>query len=421
MTLAPAAAQAGTYVFEEAEFVSPTSIAFETAAPPTGEATQQILDGAESVQSLIETSSGDYTGVEVTDTGLAVTLPDGLDIQARAAEADAVTTAQIRFRHGDRSRAQMYDVKNQIEDMIDAGLHRGTLRGVGADPSRGVAIVYLSELDSVALRTELKTRFGSAVVFREMPEMKTLTEERSRDSAPHYAGAGVRLWNDPHTGERGRCSTSFAVALSGSRYQLTAGHCLPGGTNYPDLWAATFTSATKPAAEYYFGTKHTTTFGGELGAPTQGSAHKYGDWALINGSTYSPRVYNCPVGTGYCSSLPVGGASYGTPAVGTQVCTSGLTTGQTCRQFVTDPDWHGVVQGVVLSHITVVQHATTSGYWDCQGVRPGDSGGAVYQGMGNGSVRAMGIISFGDGCISGYTRLSGVRAWNNGVSVVTAG
>jgi hypothetical protein len=60
----------------------------------------------------------------------------------------------------------------------------------------------------------------------------------------------------------------------------------------------------------------------------------------------------------------------------------------------------------------------------CAGAVQGDSGGAVYRSMAGGKVMAMGIVSAGwsaNGvCYGAYAKLSGVRAWDSGVSVLTS-
>jgi streptogrisin C len=197
---------------------------------------------------------------------------------------------------------------------------------------------------------------------------------------------------------------------------LTAGHCMPGATGFPDAWATAFTTVAKPSVDYYFGTRYTTTMGGALGSPADGSQDQYGDWALLRGSTYLPYVYNCTNVTGYCSSLPVGTASWVLPSDNAAICTSGRTTGQTCRQHVVQPSADAWIQGVYIRHLTMFQ-ADASG--SCDTVRGGDSGGAVYQAMSSrpGFMRALGMVTATDGCTSYYTRLSGVRAWDSSITM----
>ncbi|MEV6155570.1 hypothetical protein AB0L53_35030 [Nonomuraea sp. NPDC052129] len=123
--------------------------------------------------------------------------------------------------------------------------------------------------------------------------------------------------------------------------------------------------------------------------------------------------------SGGCSSLLVGDVSWSTPANGTSVCTSGIRTGQICRQIVTDASWEGIVGGVYVRHLAFIQSDQDGdGQYDCTTSLPGDSGGAVYQGMsGSTMVRAMGIITGGDSCSTLYTKLAGVKAWDSSVSM----
>ncbi len=108
------------------------------------------------------------------------------------------------------------------------------------------------------------------------------------------------------------------------------------------------------------------------------------------------------------------------------VCTSGITTGQLCRHFVTDQDCLCRIDGgagtITIKHITIVKHdENLDGSFDCDTAQPGDSGGAVYQGLGErpGFVRAMGIVSARVGCSLWYSRLSGLKAWNSSVTLPT--
>ncbi|WP_144070058.1 S1 family peptidase [Nonomuraea indica] len=400
--------------------------AIEPVPPAPGQVSPEAQDAADAINALIESSPDQYTGVRITGPdAVTVVLPKGPDFDQRSAavrgngaRAAGARPVSVQVEQGERSLADARRTKAEIGELIRAGTYQDKITGVGIDPGRGTAVAYATA-DSDEARVDLKRRFGESVVFRESPDARFTERDRSRDSAPHRAGAGIRLWNPQHTGHGGICSTSFPVVKDGIRHMLTAAHCVPGATTYPRAWAATFTSATPPSTSYYFGARVTTTMGGDLGSPTDGTQDVYGDFALLQGSSYVNAVYNCDNLSGSCSELLVGGVHWGIPTNGTSVCTSGRTTGQTCRLIITDSDWEGYVQGMYLRHMALIQSDQNGdGAYDCTTVQGGDSGGAVYNGIsGSSQVRALGVISASGPCYSLFTRLSGVKAWNSSVSM----
>ena len=392
--------------------------AFEPMTSTSVEATDRAQVAYEAIAAFIEQNPARFGGVHLdAPDALTVSLPGGSDLSERAAALRALAPGlTVSVERVSRSRAAVQGVKEQIGAMIRAGAHRDGIIGVGVDGVRGVVTVYATT-DSATARLDLKRKFADAVVFRQIGVPKLLTADRNLDSAPHYGGAGFYVWNDAHTGYRGWCSTAFPVVRNGVTYQLTAGHCMPGSTEYPDAWASAYTSVTPPSSTYYFGTRYTTTIGGTWNTQTEGTQDNFGDWALLRGSTYYPRVYSCANVTGTCSTLPIGTASWVTPSLNAGVCSSGRTTGQICRQHVVDSDWEGYIEGFYDRQLALFQRDDGT----CDTVRPGDSGGAIYQGMSSrpGYVRAMGVITATDGCTSYYTKLSGVRAWDSAVTMPT--
>lgn len=400
--------------------------AIEPVPPAPGQVSPETQEAADAISALVESSPDQYTGVRITGPEtVTVVLPEGpaFDQRSAAVRGNGARVAggesvSVKVEQGKRSLADVRRAKAEIGGLIRAGRYQGKITGVGIDPGSGRAVAYATAGSDEA-RVDLKRRFGESVVFRAAPEARFAERDRSRDSAPHRAGAGIRLWNPQHTGYGAICSTSFPVVKDGIRHMLTAAHCLPGSTTYPRAWAATFTSATPPSTSYYFGAKTTTTMGGELGYPTDGTQDVYGDFALLQGSSYVNAVYNCANLSGSCSELLVGAVNWGIPANGTSVCTSGRTTGQICRQIITDSDWEGYVEGLYLRHMALIQSDQDGdGSYDCTAVQGGDSGGAVYNAIsGSSQVRALGVISASGSCHSLFTRLSGVKAWDSSISM----
>jgi hypothetical protein len=242
------------------------------------------------------------------------------------------------------------------------------------------------------------------VVFRLAGPAEPDEANRDRDTANHWAGAGYLNWNAAHTaffqgGDPDWCSTAFPVTRAGTRYMLTAGHCVPGQAQFPHLWASFDRDASLPGNGYYFGTGFTTTVSGTEANPADGTQDTLGDWTLLRGSTYDPQVYNCLNATGVCTALPVG-------RVVDSDATFAFRYGNVAR----------------LAVLRSNQDAT--GGDDCAGWQSGDSGGAIYQSIGTrpGYVRAMGIVTgHTAGCPRNYlyTKLAGVRAWDSSITMPT--
>lgn len=375
----------------------------------------------------------EHTGVRITgERSLTVSLPRGIGggkqeraIRGLLARAGLETSVTLTFSYVKHNRAANIKAKAALLDVLASKKYEGQVTGIGSDPSLGVVVVYATENSGVA-RTELSAKFGDGIVFRRSSGAVELLATRQIDSAPHYGGAGYRRWNAEHTDLAFECSTAFPVTISGVTYQLTAGHCMPGSSQYPHAWAEGTNSTN---SLYYFGNRYTTTVAGQVGALADGTQDVFGDWALLRGSTYAPRVYNCASLSQSCTSLGVGAVSWTNPVMGSQVCSSGRTTAQTCRLFVTDPDQDGWDAGPFnISELAVVRSdQNLDGIYDCQGWDHGDSGGAVYQSIAGrpGYVRALGNATYaqkpanGQLCYYGYTKLSGFKAWAPGATMPT--
>jgi hypothetical protein len=398
---------------------------------PAAEVTGEANDTSGALMSYVEKHPDRYTGVSITGArSILVTLPGGADVAARQADARralaaatpagarsvSVSFAQVRY-----SRAQLSRLKEAVVQQAQTE-YRDSVVAVGEDPALGAIVVYLKTRDEQP-RIALSARYGDAVVFRHLGgDMRFAEADRDRDTAPHFGGAGYRMWDSSHSQPLGShyCSTAFPVIFNGVTYMLTAGHCAPGQTDYRYYWASGLTAPSPtPSISYYFGARSTTTISGTVESPRDGTQDLYGDWAIMTGSQYSPAVYNCTNTTGACGILRIGAGLWTTPRAGMGACISGRSSGQVCRFFITDPApvVTGGPFGLTFRHVAIIRHdANLDGVYDCVPVRGGDSGGAVYQGLAGrpGYVTAMGTVSsvMGDGCASMYTKLSGLKAWN---------
>jgi len=189
------------------------------------------------------------------------------------------------------------------------------------------------------------------------------------------------------------CSAGVPITTNGTRRLLTAGHCT----------GSTFTNNGNVV-----GTTYTTAY--------PGNAHIYGDWKLIQGSTYGMRVFNGIMSSN--DNLPISGANYGGRPNGLQICVSGRTTAQTCRYFVTGSYETFTVNGVTANYQLRMYHdGDLDGYGDRSGWESGDSGGPCYYSDGSGGVIVNGIvkgrITPTTGAITYYcSQLTGVRYWD---------
>ncbi|HEX6686619.1 MAG TPA: trypsin-like serine protease [Candidatus Limnocylindrales bacterium] len=395
---------------------------FEPLTSSSVETTDETRAAYETVLEAVQRQPGSFTGVRIDGpNALTLALPGGADMNQRAQAVRALAPhMNITFRQSARSRSDLDSVRSQIVGLMRAKTHSGQITAVGTDPIRGVTVIYATA-DSASARLSLKKRFGDAVIFRRMGTLVAAEADRNRDAAPHYGGAGIYMWNTAHTGYRGHCSTAFPLRRNGVTYLLTAAHCMPGASIHTETWATAFTAPyNEPASGYFFGTRYTTTISGTMDHRTDGTQDEFGDWALLRGSTYIPRVYNCSNVTGTCGSLPVGLASWVRPSLNAAICISGRTSGQRCRMHVTDSDLIANVGGLLTNHLVMTE--TDDG--GCGNVQPGDSGGAVYQALGTrpGYILALGVVTAysPDDCSVGfYTRLEGIRAWDSTVTMPT--
>jgi streptogrisin C len=145
----------------------------------------------------------------------------------------------------------------------------------------------------------------------------------------------------------------------------------------------------------------------------------YGDWKLIQGSTYGTYVFSGDLLSN--DALPITNANYGARPDGSQMCTSGRTTAQICRYFVSGSYLTHTVSGVTSNYQLRMYHdGNLDGSADRSGFEPGDSGGPCYYSDGSGGVVVNGIVK--GRTIPDYpnpityfcTQLTGVRYWDAG-------
>lgn len=215
---------------------------------------------------------------------------------------------------------------------------------------------------------------------------------RFADSAPYKMGGAIDSAEDG-------CTTGMPIVVNGVHGVLTAGHCL-GTTFYNN--------------DHTVGVEYTTAY--------LANTDIYGDWKIIRGD-FGAFVFNGPYSSS--STLSIDGANWNSQLPGSQLCTSGRNSYQTCRYFILQ---NNVSVNVVnqrngdrftVNPTIIMRHdSTLGGGSDANGFGLGDSGGPCYSADGIGGVSVAGIVT-GAGTVQGSQRywctmLSGVHNWNSG-------
>ncbi|MFE3760820.1 hypothetical protein ACFXPI_03525 [Streptomyces sp. NPDC059104] len=173
--------------------------------------------------------------------------------------------------------------------------------------------------------------------------------DRDNDGSPHWGGATI-------TSSSGQCTTSFAMDVPGwDRYMVTAAHCGGPGTHF-----------TSGSSDY--GTVFNTLPTIDAGIIKTAGGSNSGVYIGTEGRAYANWVWSL---------------------MGEEVCQSGSVTRYRCGIFVTGDAQHwdnGIwVQGGI-------EACTRDG---SAAVRPGDSGGPVFNWRADGKITSRGVISYG--------------------------
>lgn len=364
-----------------------------------GSAPDELVALADDVQSLLNEHTGDSAGVAYCSdySGVeAFIQPGAKDLRAKVTLiADRFPGTKLFLRNSPMSLDQLLIEQNRVlrvaklrglpvngsgPDIRSGGLMLGVDLGAkGPDALPAVAAAVEQVLASpVPLRFRASRASGDSMT-------------RRADASPYSMGAEI-------TSSSATCSLGVPILVGGVHRVLTAGHC---------------TGSTWTNNGNHVGTTYTTAY--------PGNADVYGDWQLVGGSLYGLSVYNGSVTSP--AVLSISGATYGSRPVGSQLCASGRTTGQTCRYFVIGNYRVEDIDGVGRGHMVELHHdGDLNGVEDSNGWNDGDSGGPCYFASGAG-VNVDGIVTgwidwfFTSGMSYYCTQLSGVRAWNSSASV----
>lgn len=295
--------------------------------------------------------------------------------QALLAEEKAAHTSKVDAK----TAAQAKALQARIAKHVEKHGTKNTFASFADETTGKIVLQTDASADVVAkvLGSELK---GSPKVVVKKERLKDSFSRR--DDVPSYwGGAGV-------TNGSGICSTGWTVQNgSGTRFQVTAGHCFANGQNaYTELGGRWMGTVSNNAINDWWN-RH--------------------DMELIGGSSYAGRIYTGGVDS--TSSLPVVGS--GDAVVGfTDYCHSGRTTGEHCGHRAVSNDAQVCTQTGCKSPVT----SWTGGNL----IQPGDSGSPFYV-KNSTSVWARGINIASGGGYAYAEKWSRIQN-RLGVSIVTS-
>ena len=297
----------------------------------------------------------DGATVEVSLTG----APDRLE----AALRQAVPPHVLRLRVVRRTYAELERLTARLAaDQRSLEARRISLTSFGPDPATNTVSVGM-ERDDPAARAALESAYGADVLtFRTEPRVTQYSRED--DYAP-WNGGDYILGTNGH----GCTSGPGVKSVNGVEYFITAAHCYPVGEKV-------FNSTYSTAESNYMGTvawrdarTSNSTDTALVRAPVSGL-----NWRSSTAArqvSYAPRDY---VGERVCTS-----GAYNSPKYG----------GELCGVVVTDADRCYASSALQVCGATFAERSGTTV------AREGDSGGPVYDVLGNGTLNVRGTIQNG--------------------------
>lgn len=214
-------------------------------------------------------------------------------------------------------------------------------------------------------------------ILIDFDEGSSANGSQSADSGSKSGGAAL---NWPGSS----CSYGLPVTVNGTRFGLTAGHCLIGG-------AVAFAPNRAGQAAFSFGTTATTSW--------RANANRYGDFRTLTGASYATSIWTSPTKT-----KPITRTQINPRAEGQQVCASGRSKIK-CRYYVRDRGARVTLTDRATGVRTEVKPVMRLRYRpnrtadSCAGWVRGDSGGAIYFT----DTKYSGVIA--TGLITGSTRV----------------
>lgn len=225
---------------------------------------------------------------------------------------------------------------------------------------------------------------------------------RNNDTSPFIMGGRIVGKEKNET-----CSLGIPISYANKFMVLTAGHC-----SSSNFYTKKYDFSNTKNNGAFVGTQYTTSY--------PGKASSYGDWKLLSGKNYWLSIWDTAAGSTKYSALAISAANWTSMTVGSQLCTSGQTTGQVCRYRVTvSKTSRKDAAGVNVGMLTEMSHQGVSGVNDKNGTRDGDSGGPVYYRNSAGKIVVVGIVkgASGDSLKYWFVRLEGLKKWKSSVAL----
>ncbi|TWP51307.1 hypothetical protein FKR81_17010 [Lentzea tibetensis] len=356
----------------------------QVSAAPAGAPVVSSLDTAASaITDRAQRAGVGYAGLVVDEKNDAITLfaKEQAAAQSLVAVTPAAAGAKVDVRRAEHSQAELRDAAEKLWKSAPEWKKSGVeVYGISVRPDGGGLTVRASDVAAVAA-----VATGAAQVPLTFEKGAEVVPTSRYDDAPPHAG-GIHLAR----GGGSHCSSAFAVRQWNNTYLMTAAHCYQNGV----------------------GDGPVTTGGGGhyIGRVSGWDASR--DAASVQTNAWSGVWVNDSSWTHYRDAA----WSYN----GNEVCQSGVATSQTCGIYVVNQNdsWNfgmGTVWGVTA--------CAPSGF---TAVRPGDSGGPVYDWYADGKVRSRGVISAGSQptgagyrCVHFAETLSILNKWSAGTAPVT--
>jgi hypothetical protein len=356
-------AAADVQPFEVAEYRE----SFEVPAEQAEESLEVQAQGAEAdvVGGLEERLGENYAGVwfdNEKDEYVVPLLPDasGATVNSEFARAD-LGSAEFRISQAQSSWEELEAAQAEIDAALLPRIEEGLVQ-TSLDPrTNAVAITRVTGADAGTLSDHLRRLAASSSVKVEIQVSETESLEGDLEAcAKPFCGAplrgGVEIFN-PSNPESG-CTAGFpALGKDGTKYLVTAGHCVE---DYPGA-PQNLSWSSKDSALQTHG----------IGAIAQWEHTNLADWAKINASGSWWDTGSWPTKVAYWGTnneYPITGEA--ASLVGSYVCHSGAVSGTTCGSVtalnVTHDFGLGARQG-----LTELSGACSSG---------GDSGGPYFSG-----------------------------------------
>ena len=380
-----------------------------------GEASPELLAVADRIGEYIDAREDEFAGHSLTSdrTMVEVYVAGGNGESDLRSLLSSEELALVRFVQVEHSLDDLLALQRDIVDSfgddfvsVSVDLESNSL-GVSVPP----AVLEDQPEDLLEFQSdrELSSVYeGDGVSLdglRELAEARGMRIRVSPETTPESAATRdrdyVRFYGGGAIDGKKLCSLGFPVSVGGRVYGITAGHC--GQGNFQN-----------PGSRSPVGATYTTTW--------KDTAKKYGDWQLLQGPGFDAKLFSGSVVSS--SWLPISRANSGSRANGTELCTSGRTTGSLCRFVVIASHVSAKVDGVPVGYLTRLRHdPNRDGIGTCTGFRGGDSGGPVYYRSATNpkAVEVLGIVTGWPGlgatdCHNNFyyiTEFKGVTQWSS--------